>query len=238
MEAKELYRLIDSRRKDLGLTQAEVTKRAFGRDADTSAIQNLRRGSIPSYATLEAICKALDLEVKIAPLYDGTFKYDGSITYRGEPVAPPQTPQSIQLGTEEFALIPLYDLDASAGDGLVPAAEEIADRLAFSRAWLLQSGISAEKAALVRVRGDSMEPTLPHDALALIQLLEAGVEGPGVYAFSREGEVFIKRLVPTDRCGLVVVSDNAAYPPEVLPPHDASRINLIGRIRAYTREVQ
>ena len=42
-EPHRLFDLIDQKRKDMGLSQADVASRAFGR-SDTSPIQNLRRG--------------------------------------------------------------------------------------------------------------------------------------------------------------------------------------------------
>ena len=66
MNTADLYARIERRRKELGLTQAEVTWRAFQR-TDTAPIQQLRRGSSPTAKTLQALCDALDLEFYIGP---------------------------------------------------------------------------------------------------------------------------------------------------------------------------
>lgn len=66
MEPSTLYHILEERRRELGLTQSEVTERAFGRK-DTSAIQNIRRGKSPSVTSAAAICEALGLEFYIGP---------------------------------------------------------------------------------------------------------------------------------------------------------------------------
>ena len=61
LDAEQILALIEDRRKDLGLSQAEVSVRAFGRK-DNSAIQNIKRGSLPSADKLQALAQALGLE--------------------------------------------------------------------------------------------------------------------------------------------------------------------------------
>jgi len=66
MNEAEIYRVVDERRNELGLTQVEVSRRAFNR-SDTALIQNLRRGKPPNSRTLNALCDALGLEFYIGP---------------------------------------------------------------------------------------------------------------------------------------------------------------------------
>ena len=67
MNVDELYKLMEDRRRDLGLSQAEVERRAFGKDGNAS-FQAIRRGAAPSYDRLMALGKALDLEFYFGPL--------------------------------------------------------------------------------------------------------------------------------------------------------------------------
>lgn len=67
----EIAAIIENRREDLGLSQAEVSERAFGRK-ENSAIQNIKRGSSPSAEKLEALAGALDLEFYFGPKREGT----------------------------------------------------------------------------------------------------------------------------------------------------------------------
>lgn len=138
---------------------------------------------------------------------------------------------------EEFAMIDRYDLSVSAGTGLVAIEGADKDRLAFSRSWLLRNGINSDLAVLVRVKGDSMSPTITDGALVLIHLYEKALTREGVYAFNRDGASFIKRLVPavapnSDRpTAIVILADNPAYPPETLVGSQMNELRVIGRVR-------
>ena len=66
MDEAEIYRTVEARRHKLGLTQAEVSRRAFGR-SDTGPIQHLRRGKSPTARTLRSLCRALNLEFYVGP---------------------------------------------------------------------------------------------------------------------------------------------------------------------------
>lgn len=231
MEPRSLYHILEERRRELGLTQSEVTERAFGRD-DTSAIQNIRRGKSPSITSAAAICEALGLEFYIGPKRD---------VGPPDPVHP--MPGDVRIGDEEYSLIARYEVNVSAGAGLIPISEDVDGRMAFSRSWLIRHRISADLAGLVKVRGDSMFPTIPDGALVLVHAAEMIVERAGIFAFSRDGEAFIKRLLPVDRApdgrptSMVIMSDNAEYQPEVVTGPDLNELRIVGRIRSILIDV-
>jgi phage repressor protein C with HTH and peptisase S24 domain len=140
-------------------------------------------------------------------------------------------------GGEEFSLIRRLDLDVSAGSGLIPVDGGEAEMLAFSRSWLARNQVSADLSALVRVKGDSMSPGIPNGALVLVHVAETEVRREGIYAFSRDGASYIKRITPvrsnkdTKVHALLVASDNAAFAPELLTENEMNEIRIIGRIR-------
>ena len=63
LTTNEIYEVLDSRRIELGLSQAEASDLIVGRH-DSSFFQGLRRGSMPSAARLEAACRALRLDFR------------------------------------------------------------------------------------------------------------------------------------------------------------------------------
>ena len=138
---------------------------------------------------------------------------------------------------EEYVLIRRSDLSVSAGNGLVPVEGPGDERLAFSRSWLLRNQINSDLAVLVRVKGDSMAPTIADGATVLIHVIENAVKREGVYAFTRDGACYIKRLIPaglseTGRpTAIVILADNPAYPPESLSGHQLNELRVIGRVR-------
>lgn len=142
-----------------------------------------------------------------------------------------------QFNGEEFAMIHRMDLSVSAGNGLIPVEGGEREALAFSRSWLMRQGIAADLAVLVRVQGDSMTPSIPDGALVLVHVPEHQVKKEGIYAFNRDGASFVKRLVPSGlgRHGrptsIAILSDNPAFPPELLSGEALNEIRVIGRVR-------
>ena len=62
---------------------------------------------------------------------------------------------------DEYALVPDYDIRASAGDGAIFDSENILDSLAFRRQWLrLVTNAPLDQMAVIQAHGDSMEPTI------------------------------------------------------------------------------
>ena len=62
---------------------------------------------------------------------------------------------------EEFALIPGYRVQVSAGHGALTQVDQAPCRhLAFRRKWLKWRGFAEKELAIVWSKGDSMEPTI------------------------------------------------------------------------------
>lgn len=136
-----------------------------------------------------------------------------------------------------FKLVPRMELCVSAGSGVIPIDDGLSEALAFSDSWLKKNRINSQLAVLVSVKGDSMAPSIPDGALVMVHLPEKSVDREGIYAFNRADASFIKRLVPAapDKTGrpgsLAIISNNPAYPPEVLSGKDMNEIRIVGRVR-------
>lgn len=195
-------------------------------------IRSIQDGRDVGVSNLLAACERLGFEFYIGPKRD---------VGPPDPVRP--MPGDARIGEEEYSLIARYEVNVSAGAGLIPTSEEVEGRLAFSRSWLIRHQISPDLAGLVKVSGDSMFPTIPDGALVLVNCAEMRVEREGIFAFSREGEAFIKRLLPVDRepdgwiASMVIMSDNPKYPPEVVTGPALNEIRIVGRIRSILIDV-
>lgn len=160
--------------------------------------------------------------------------------YVGPPRAQelPAPPVELKADQSDYALIARYSVNVSAGPGLVPVSEEIDGRLAFSKSWLTRQGINPTLCCVVRVDGDSMAPTVPLGAFVLVHTLETDVHSEGIYAFSRDGEACVKRLIPLGRQtdgrpqSLVIMSDNPNYKPELLTEEAMNHLRIVGRVRS------
>lgn len=143
---------------------------------------------------------------------------------------------------EAYSMVRRLDLSVSAGNGLIPVADGNIDRLAFSKSWLDQRGLTADLCALVRVKGDSMSPTIPDGSLALLNAAERNIRQAGVYAYTFEDAAFIKRLLPAQPgpdgrpLSIVVSADNAQYPPVTLLGNQMNSLQVVGRVRAVLSE--
>lgn len=216
-KAQDIYERLENRRKQLGLSQAEVGFRAFGK-ADNSAFQALRRGSSPSVEKLQELCRALEWE-----FYFGTPRdFDGE----QPPAADP----------DEFANIPLHAASLAAGGGHENGLEAVIDYLSFRRDWLRKIGVVPSNAVMARVEGDSMEPTIWAGDMVLIDRAKKEVpvrkgntkkgRSP-VYAILDDGHARVKRIERPAEDQILLLSDNPNYSPEFAK---IETLSIIGKV--------
>lgn len=138
----------------------------------------------------------------------------------------------------DFVFIRRFNISVSAGPGLVPVAGDDIDHMAFSASWLTRYGLNSDLCGLVKVRGDSMAPTIPDGSLVLVHAGENQLDQEGIYAFSRGNEAYIKRLTPINLSdngkprAILIISDNPAFPPETFKGERGDDIRVAGRVRA------
>lgn len=116
-------------------------------------------------------------------------------------------------------LVPFLTQMVSAG----PGAELLEYEDSCGLICLPEAAVKGELRAL-RVKGDSMEPTLrPGDIVVCDQ---NGWQGDGVYVIRDQDSAYVKR-VRRIREGLEVISDNVAYKPWQCPSEE---LVLVGRV--------
>lgn len=119
------------------------------------------------------------------------------------------------------------EVGASAGPGgLVDAERTLASAL-FDPAMLRRLGVRPESASMVRVAGDSMEPSLSDGDEILVDRDRRTPGSRGaLFVVRLDGLVMVKRLRAIGR-EIEVASDNPAYPTRMVP---AGRVEVIGRV--------
>lgn len=218
---EEIYSVLEVRRAELGLSQAEVGARAFGK-ADNAAFQALRRGSSPSADKLAALCQAVGWEFYFGPPRE---------TRRIEHVT---------LDGRDFTHVPLHQASLAAGGGADNEGEDVIDHLAFRRAWLKRIGVSASNAVLARACGDSMLPSIHCGDLLLIDRSKREIpvrpRGPQdtrpapIYALLDGTGARVKRIERPNPDLIMLLSDNPSFPPEILSDTKISPPNIIGKV--------
>lgn len=145
-------------------------------------------------------------------------------------------PGDAVIGQHEYSAIPVYEVDAAAGNGVVPLSEAAPESLAFTRAWLMRHSIAADLAGIVRVRGDSMAPTIPDGSHILVDFRARAEARPaGVCILRHDGAILVKRLVWPQNPGerwVALASDNPAYAPVVVPDPERPAFEPLARVRA------
>lgn len=131
--------------------------------------------------------------------------------------------------------IPVYDVVCSAGNGAVIDAEQIMYHMPFNANWL--RGLTSaplERLAVIRVEGDSMQPTLSHDDVVLLDMTQTQPKCDGIYVVFYDDTLLVKRLrVDPVRQMASILSDNPLYAPvDGVKPADirtAGRVIWLGR---------
>jgi phage repressor protein C with HTH and peptisase S24 domain len=133
----------------------------------------------------------------------------------------------------DYVFIAQVNGKISADEERVPEnAVEI--KVAFRKDWIRRKG-DPKNMVLIRVAGDSMEPTLLNSDLVLIDRGRNYIEPQGgIYAIALDNIIMIKRIqVLEDK--LRIISDNTRYEPLEVT---ADRIKVNGKVIWFARELE
>jgi repressor LexA len=133
-------------------------------------------------------------------------------------------------GRRPFTL-PRLDIAASAGPGAFVDGEVTLGAAAIDPALATRLGLREGMAAIVRVRGDSMEPGLVDGDLIVVDQARRMPDAQGRVFVVRIDDVVMVKRVARRRGTLAIVSDNPAAPPVA-----DGRVEVIGRVVWLMRE--
>jgi len=188
------------------------TKTAGLVDASPETVTNWRTGK--TRAPFDSIFKMTRTAgVSMGWLATGVHSQGGS------------TPSSL------FTFVRRFDVELSAGGGTVTGDREM-QALAFRTDWLARHiGTAAESLSVVQARGDSMEPTIQDRALVLVDHSIRSIQDDGIYAFRMDDALFIKRVQTQMTGGVLLLSDNPAYPSQPIDDLEAVQFTILGQVR-------
>ncbi len=134
--------------------------------------------------------------------------------------------------------IPIYDVQAAAGAGLIPKDDGAHNTVPFSRAFLRNLGAKPESCIMLEAKGDSMLPTIPNGAFMIVDQSKQDIADEEVFVFRVGTGLKVKRAYWRMDGNLELRSDNEAngYPPEILGKDIADDLAVIGQVRSLLRK--
>ena len=140
------------------------------------------------------------------------------------------------LGGARATAMPMIrrlDIEASAGPGALPQ-DDHADATMLLDPRLVESlGLDPANAAMLRARGDSMEPAIADGDQIIVDECDTRITTtPGIFVLRRDGALLVKRVSRLEG-GFVIASDNPAY-----PPIRAEQVDCIGRVVWLSRALR
>lgn len=234
--AEDFRSRLTQARKDAGFTQ-ETFAAALGLSRDTYAKYETR-----SLLPQELIAAAAGLtDIPLAYLLSGSAGNSGEAldTARAALTLVPavECPTVIEIGGEEYAQLPGYDIRAAAGAGALNSYEEVAHHHLFRAQWLRTvTNAPANRLAVIQVDGDSMEPTLHGGDHVLIDRVQDGFRRDGIYVLDIGDGLQVKRVSmhPTAET-LTIKSDNDQYP--TYAGINPDEVRFVGRVIWLGRQV-
>ena len=136
-----------------------------------------------------------------------------------------------ELPDDDFKFVSSFDVELSAGQGSEPEwIEREKNLLPFKASFFRSIGVRKPDACkLLRVRGESMCPTLNSKDSVLIDTSDTRPSDGEIYAALWDGNLLIKRLRVTSN-GMSLTSDNPDYSPiEISQDSDYERLVMLGR---------
>lgn len=138
--------------------------------------------------------------------------------------------------TEDFVVIPRYDVAASAGGGALNGGAARLPGLSFSRLWLNKRGLAPNNLQVVDVAGDSMAGRLNDGDQVLMNTAETLPKSGRAYVLLQEDELLVKYCQLLPGGVLRVSSENPHYPPYDIDLQKTDKVRILGRVVASTHE--
>ena len=136
-------------------------------------------------------------------------------------------------GEGQYVSLPLYNnIHAAAGHGAVIDHEVPDDALMFQASWIrAELGARPDDLCLIRVSGDSMEPTLRAGDVILVNRQACKPDREGIYILRVGDMLLVKRLQALPGGQVKVTSDNAAFDPWTINLADqGADVIIVGRV--------
>lgn len=205
---EEILLLFEARMASLGMTQAQLDAKAFGKQG-TAAIQNLKKGADPAFSRVAAMARALGLE-----LYLGMPRHLGL-------AEPPADSDFHVVNTGKAGYLPIPWTEPGPGKGSSP--------IALMGDWLRQHALIADNLSATLPDISLVEDV---EAARCVAILEAGAprRGAGQLWCLKEGSKVILARIAWIEGGLVIMPPRVDQAPRVVRLADETAPHPLGRV--------
>jgi phage repressor protein C with HTH and peptisase S24 domain len=134
------------------------------------------------------------------------------------------------IDAARFLVLPKWSEAAAAG-AVTPAPPHSSEYIAFRHDWIRSEfGLEPSDLTLEIAVGESMTPTIHSGDLLLVDTTDRAFSNFGIYVMEILGERLVKRVQRKLDGSLVLISDNATYEPDQVPPGQVKDVAVIGRV--------
>lgn len=143
-------------------------------------------------------------------------------------------PKHVQIGEspeDGASLVPVFNVEASAGGGAIVGEEYQVAILSFPEGYLQRVTRSNPRdLKVISVKGDSMTPTLEDDDVVMLDVSKRDLSYDGLFVIRDNGDaLLVKRIGRASKSGFIsIISDNAKHYPPVERAQDD--IEVIGKV--------
>ncbi|MCE7638351.1 S24 family peptidase [Vibrio fluvialis] len=181
--------------------------------------------------------KGFEYHISILPHETQIRLNDGHECEFEEPEIPKISYDLYRDFTEEFALIPGYRVQVSAGHGsLTPEHMQPTRHLAFRRKWLKYRGFSEKDLVIVWAKGDSMEPTINNNDTLVVHMGRKVPKDGHIYIFRNGDDLFVKRYQNVLGAWRLI-SDNNRYDNVDIPKQEQHQFEVVGQVVHIAKDI-
>ena len=138
--------------------------------------------------------------------------------------------EDAEVNSANARYVEVHEVEAAAGSGRLIEDTPVKGHVAFQRDWLKRHRINPNRCTVIRVDGDSMEPTLPYGCSILVDHNRRARRKGRIYVLQTEDGLMVKRA-GREESGWQVLSDNPYWPPASWP----EGADIIGEVRWAAR---
>lgn len=221
-------------REEQGITQEELAKEL---NITSRTLQNYEYGiSEPKFDTIKQLSKLFNVNIDFfTSSNDVVSQNKKDVVSSRKPVVSPKNStvkkQDLKLSQDNFSVPYFDDVYASAGGGYINE-ENPPKMIEFSKSFLRDylGTVEFSRLNVIKSKGDSMEPTIPKNALLFIRL--GDVKESQICVTRIDDELYVKRL--QKRPVVKLISDNPDYDPITLQPDE--NFEIIGCVIGYIKK--